>query len=209
MVMITPLLRWFAKGLSYLMHPLVLPVSSFLFLSTLPGYQSVQVAPFREMLLLLVFLFTFMVPVLLMGILRSAGRVRSFQMEERGERTLPYLVTGIAYYLAYRYFLRMGLPSVYPLVLLSATAMILLALIVNLRWKVSIHMMGVGGALGMLHGLAGRFPGEMFAPTVVLIALAGMLAFSRLYLGSHRPEEVYGGFLGGYMLFLVTFSMLA
>jgi membrane-associated phospholipid phosphatase len=206
--MMTLLLKGFTRGLSYLMHPLVLPVCSFLFLTTLPGYHAIQVAPFREMLLVLVFLFTFLIPVLLMGILRSAGRIRSFQMEERGERTLPYLVTGIAYYLAYRYFLRMGLPSVYALVLLSATAMILVALIVNLRWKVSIHMMGVGGALGMMHGLAGRFPGEMFGPTVVLLVLAGLLAFSRLYLGSHRQGEVYGGFLAGYLLFLVTFSML-
>ena len=202
------ILRSFSRGISYLTHPLILPVCSVVFISSLPGYLSAQVAPFRWMLVLLVFLFTVLIPVLLMGMLRSVGRISTLQMEDRAERTIPYLLTGIVYYLAYRYFLRMGLPPVYALILLSATALVLVAMLINLRWKVSLHMMGIGGALGLLHGLAPHFPGAMFLPTVVLVAIGGMLAFARLFLGSHRQGEVYGGFGVGYLLFLVIFSQL-
>jgi len=195
------ILTGFSRGLSYLAHPLLLPTLSVWFLSSLPGFHAVSVESIRWLLLLLVFLFTFIIPVLLVTMLKVAGRVESLQMENRAERMLPYLLTAIVYYFTYRYLIRSGLPTVYGVVVLGATTMIITALIINIRWKISIHMMGIGGACGLLHGLT-----ALFWPTIILVALAGFVGFARLFLGSHRHGEIYGGFVIGYLLFFVLFA---
>ncbi|MFO7721693.1 MAG: hypothetical protein R6V49_00575, partial [Bacteroidales bacterium] len=169
-----------------------------------PG--ATKLASARLLLALLVFIATFLIPSVMVWMMKSTGFVSSFQMPQRRERTLPFLLTAILYYVAYQYFGRYNLPAEYSLLLLGATAMILVAMFINLKWKISIHMMGIGGAIGVLHGMAVYFPHSFLVPVAVGFALAGLLGTARLTSGSHRPAEVYVGFLVGYFLFLVLFS---
>ncbi len=204
----TVIAKIFSQGISFIFHPLLLPTYSFLYLTSLEYYSATQVASSRYALALMLYIFTFLVPGLLVLIMKTLGLIRSIHLHERRERTIPFLVTGIIYYIAYQYFRRFGFPSEYSLILLGATALILLALLINLRWKISIHMMGIGGVAGMLYGMAPLFPHRFFIPIVIIILIAGLLGFARLFLGSHKPVEIYTGFLSGYVFFFGLFASM-
>lgn len=197
-----------SRGVSVVFHPMLLPSLAFLFLSGLESFQALRIAQVRVQLFWLMFAMTFMAPAMVMVLLQKSGLITSLLLEERKERTLPLVLTAIIYYLTFRFFQRSGLPWIYSLMLLSATAMILSAMFVNLKWKISLHMLGIGGVFGMFHGLAPLFPHQLFLPSVVVIALAGVIGFSRLYLRSHKPMEIYAGFIIGYLIFLVLFGTL-
>jgi hypothetical protein len=200
------LLQHFSLWLSVLLHPLLMPTYLFLFISGIHYPGATGVASVRFLLALLVFIATFLIPSILVWMMKNTGYVSSFQMHQRKERTLPFLVTAILYYVSYRYFSRYNLPTEYSLLLLGATAMILVAMFINLKWKISIHMMGIGGATGVMHGMAVYLPHPFLIPIAVAIGLAGLLGTARLINGSHRPAEVYTGFLIGYFLFLMLFT---
>lgn len=207
MIMLKNITGWFTRGISVLFHPLLLPSWTFLFLSGLDSYQAIRLAPARLSLFVVIFITTFLIPGIVMFMLKTTGIIGSLHMHERRERTLPFLLTAIIYYLSYRYFLRFGLPGIYSLMMLSATAMIIVAMIINLKWKISIHMMGVGGVCGMLHAISPQFPHVMFIPVVIVTAAAGIIGFSRLHSGSHNPPQIYTGFLVGYFLFFILFAI--
>jgi hypothetical protein len=198
----------FSRAVSMVFHPMLLPAVAFLFLTELDSYQAIRVSHVRIQLFWLMLAMTFLVPAMVMVLLKHAKFITSLQMEDRKERTLPLVITAVIYYLTFRFFQRSGLPWIYSLMLLSATAMILSAMFINLRWKISLHMLGIGGVFGMFHGLAPVFPHQLFIPSVVVAALAGVIGFSRLYLKSHKPLEIYSGFLVGYLIFLILYGTL-
>jgi membrane-associated phospholipid phosphatase len=68
---------------------------------------------------------------------------------------------------------------------------------VNFRWKISIHMVGIGGITGMLLGLSSLFLLDLRVPIIISILIAGILGSARLRMGAHQPSQVYVGYLVG------------
>ena len=73
--------------------------------------------------------------------------------------------------------------------------------VVNKRWKISAHLTGFGGLTGGV--LSFYLAGGMMPPTWlvgVLLGLALVLMYARLYLDAHTPMQVVGGFLLGLVM---------
>jgi membrane-associated phospholipid phosphatase len=58
-------------------------------------------------------------------------------------------------------------------------------------------MVGIGGLLGVLVSLSYLIKFDMTIYYMGVIMLAGFIGMSRLYLGEHRPSQLYTGFLLG------------
>jgi hypothetical protein len=73
----------------------------------------------------------------------------------------------------------------------------LLTLVITLRWKISAHMVGIGGLLGALLGV--MVVHGAHAPVVLALAFvaAGALGTARLLVSDHTPAQVYVGTLLG------------
>lgn len=202
------LLNTISLTVSVVLHPMLLPLYLYFFMTShwYPfssfGVQSWWVLP------LILLILTVCIPLIMVTMLKTLGLITSFYIENRNERTVPFLVTAIAHYLASRMVQRFGVPAEYTLVLLGSSGMILLAMAINFRWKISIHMMGIGGAAGILLGLSKYAPAHFFYPVLVVFILAGLLGFARIVTGSHRPGEVYAGFLAGFVWFLGLFTTI-
>ncbi|MBP3537390.1 MAG: phosphatase PAP2 family protein, partial [Muribaculaceae bacterium] len=88
----------------------------------------------------------------------------------------------------------------------GAAAVSLLSLIITRWWKISAHAGAVGGVAGGMYWLACH--GLLMNPVLwlcIVIALTGLLCWSRLYLGRHTVLQVIAGAV---MAFLVEYGML-
>ncbi|HNW69990.1 MAG TPA: hypothetical protein PKI01_06280 [Bacteroidales bacterium] len=193
----------FAKIISVIFQPLFMPTYTLLLVFNINMYFS-AILPFFAKLLLLIMIFssTVLIPVIIFTVFKRKGLIRSYHMETKEERNYPYVVTAIIYFLMYMLILQTAVPAIYSFFLLCATTLSLLLLIINFRFKISAHMAGIGGVCGLLIGLAFRLNLDLTFQIIAAIACAGLVGYARLKLNSHKPSEVYLGFLAGVSVFL-------
>ena len=192
-------MRTAARWLSVLLHPLFMPVLTL----WLAFRSDAHLAFFmpdeaRWIVLGMVALMTVAFPLTSALLLLRAGVISSLEMPKRMERIAPYVMTMIYYGMTW-YLLRRS--SLHPAVQgLFVGAFIALAMttLVTLRWKISAHMVGIGGAIGAITGLSALHDLELLLPISILILLAGALASARLLASDHTPAQLYAGVaLGG------------
>lgn len=182
-------------------HPIFVPLYVTWILFNSNNYLSYAVTPkFQDFLYLLIFVVTFLLPMAITWILWQKGLVTSFELENKNERPLPFFLT-LCCYIGCTYLLfSLPLPRIFGLAMSGACLALLTTFIINFSWKISLHMMGAGGILGLFYGIALVFNFSSI-PAMVSIALAsGIIAAARLYCRSHTPAQVYFGFIIGFFL---------
>ncbi len=81
------------------------------------------------------------------------------------------------------------------------TALIVIAMIVTLFYKISIHSLAITGLIGILLPLNKiTEDNRLLFPTVLVICAAGLVMSARLKLGAHTPREVMHGSLIGFIV---------
>lgn len=198
--------KQFAKIISALFHPLLLPTYALLLLFS-TNFYFVLVLPtqFKYLILSFVFITTFVLPAVMIFILLKADMIKSLQMESSKERVLPlFIVAG--FFFATFYFLREApQSSIFNIFMLGATILVLISLLINYITKISIHMVAQGGLFGTFIGLALSFHQDITHLIFLIIIVAGFTGFARLKLKAHSPMQVYLGFLLGSVFMLVMF----
>ncbi len=195
-----------AKIISLIFHPIIIPTYILLILFNLKAYFSL-IIPYHTKLIIIimVFIMTFILPLLFTIILKKKDIVKTFQMETREERVYPFMITAICYYLTYYIIKQMQLPPVFYLINIGGVFLVIAILIINFYWKISVHLTGIGGMLGTLIGLSLRFMVDMPFIIFIVILISGLLGFARLKLHAHSPAQVYAGFLMGFSVMLLLF----
>lgn len=158
--------------------------------------------------LLGVFAISAAIPFLTILALIKAGRVSDTSISDRSQRFWPYLVSVVCYIGAGLYLSGLHAPSWMSAFFYGAAATSAIATVITLacRWKISAHAAAVSGVVGAVYWLA--YQGMLEAPMLwlsVFILLAGLVAWSRLYLDRHTPLQVLAGAVLG---FAVEFAAL-
>lgn len=194
-----------AHGISWVLHPFLLPVYMIALLLTATTFALFP-ANVKFYLLWVILLYAVLIPVLALGVLRSLGRISSYRVDDRHERLLPLLVGAICYLLCAITLAK--IPSVVFLrkFMVAAACCEVLCLVVSLRWKISLHLTGMGAVVALLVVMNIAGVGHMLIPLSVAILGAGALASARLYLGCHNGMQVLAGFSGGFLV--ATLAML-
>lgn len=193
------LIRRIAHGISWLLHPFVLPVYVIIVVLTSTVFARYP-ANLKFYLVWVVVLYTILIPLLSLGVLRSLGALTDWQVDERRERLWP-LVIGIACYVLCA--LTMGkIPSAIFLrkFMIAAACCEGLCLVVTFYWKISLHLTAMGAvvALFVVMNLAGV--GNLMVPLLAAVLCSGLLASARLYLGCHNGAQILAGFAGGFIV---------
>lgn len=201
------MIKLISKGLSYLLHPLFMPLLAIILL------LNIQTVPFSftELSLSrltndykyyfygLFLLLTVLAPGFSVLIMYWSRLINSLHMETKKERFFPLLFICIYYGTIY-YKIRMDIdyiPYLLPFsfgILLSS----IVAFILNFYIKISIHAMGAFGLIGVL---TAYFQNQMEFPILLLmglILLGGVISSSRLYLNAHSLKEVVYGMIFGF-----------
>lgn len=190
-----------AKLISYVLHPLLMPTYGFLLIFFSNNYISTFTAPEVKLIVLgITFVFTFLLPAFNVLILLKTGRIKSLEMETNNERFLPYVSITLYYFALFYLFYNAGFPNVFKIVVLGAAICLLLTLLINLKWKISAHAIGIGGTSGVVLGIMYRLKLDMELMFLFTLFLAGIIGFARLKLNAHSPAQVYTGFLLGFIV---------
>ena len=138
-----------SNGISWVLHPFVLPVYMIVLLLTATTF-ALYPANVKFYLLWVVVLYAVIIPVLALGVLRSLGRISDFRVDDRRERLLPLLVGTVCYVLCAVTISK--IPSVVFLrkFMVAAACCEAMCFAVSLRWKISLHLTGMGAAVALL-----------------------------------------------------------
>lgn len=149
------------------------------------------------------FITTALVPMILVFSLRITGRIKSLSMEDKEERRLPYLVTFLMFVFNYYNLSKYAVPPLLLSWILAGAATMLLILLVNYFYKISLHAASMGSLLGLLGVAAWHTSMDLRAVLAVGFLLSGLVSSSRLFLKAHDPTQIYLGFVTGLLLMLI------
>lgn len=189
-----------AQILSIILHPVLMPSYALLLIFSQSTYFSYTVSPEAKFALFsIIILNTLLLPVIISYILVKRGWIKSLEMQKREERIMPFITNLVLLLLAAFMIYKLKLPHVFFLLTLGAAAAVSIAVIVNIKWKISIHMIGIGGLIGTFFGLSTFLLVDLRMMIILFLFIAGLLGTARLTLGAHRPSQIYAGFLAGFL----------
>lgn len=198
-------MRFLSKAISVLLHPLFLPTYIFLILLSSDTYLAYRIPEQLQWLLLgFVFVITFVFPTLSSYIMLRKGMIQSLEMETARERFAPYLITAIYFFACYFMLKKMHLSAPFYNVQLGAAVSVLMAALINYKWKISAHMTAIGGLAGVFFSLSLVLPDNFSSQFLITILVAGVLGSARLISGTHTHAQLYVGFGVGFFCEWVT-----
>jgi hypothetical protein len=183
-----------AKALNILLHPLFMPLYTVaLAMRVDPHLAFFLPVELRWIVIGMVALMTVGFPLTSTLLLLRTGLVRSLQMPERKERIAPYMMTAIYYGMAWYLLHRTPLHEAVFAIFIGAILALVFTTIVTLSWKISAHMVGIGGLIGALAGLTAVHSLPLLPVIAFAVLLAGALGTARLLTSDHTPAQVYTG----------------
>ncbi len=192
-------IRHTATLLSWLFHPVIMPLAAALILLYSHTYVSYLPPAVKSYDLLLVLLNTILIPMMYMFLLLRTGLITSFRLDSRKERIIPLTLYPVFTFITFMVMKKIHQPVIVFDLFLGITATALVTLLVTLRWKVSLHLAGMGAVSGFLFTASYRLGHELFLTWWLLtLVVSGFLATARMIHGSHTPAEVYVGFFLGF-----------
>ncbi len=187
---------FFYKFISYLLHPLLFSfLGTFLYLYLSPEHMVKQQ---EYIILLIVFVSTYIIPILLLSLLKKVNLITDYHLRTIEERKFPILFFIILSFLIGRTLLNIRIVDLLAFSFFGiAFGLSLTYLFFALKVKSSLHMLGVGGIIGFVMIMSYEYQLNFNALLASLFVVAGLIGVARLSLKAHTPGEVYIGFLVG------------
>jgi lipid-A-disaccharide synthase-like uncharacterized protein len=184
-----------------------------------PYLFSFEDSKVQGLIIINVFITTIIFPLVSVAMLKLLGFIQSVHMEDRMERVGPMIITGIFYIWLYLNIKNNDLvPDAFSYFVLGCTIALFLAFFINIFSKVSLHAVGIGGFVAAIAVMYASFSYTTFSVAswtiamrmlvVLAIVAAGMVCTSRLLLGAHRAEDVYGGLTIGVTSQLLAYAIV-
>lgn len=185
--------------ISWVLVPLLMPVYGVMLAF---GLSILDFSPIGIKLTyaLIVLAINVLLPAVAILLLKKAGLVQDVGLNERKERSLPYIMCIICL-VATGIFMQMkGAPHWLVMFYYAGATTGLVELIINQWWKISVHCAGVAGIVALLLHLE---YGDYCLPAtstwlIISIALTGLLGSARIWLGRHTLSQVLAGYAVGF-----------
>ncbi len=191
-----------SKVLSTLFDPFYAPLWAFFWIFS---FSYLRVLPFayKVFIFLLVWITTVLVPKFGINMFRIFMRWTHLQLSHREHRHMPYIVTVLSYATCLIIMTKRNDPMFIRGIVLAALVSQILCVVINAWWKISTHMVGMGGLVGALLAFSMLFYFNPVFLLCVLLILSGLLGTARIILFQHTLEQVFGGFVLGVVCSLV------
>lgn len=191
---------------SYIFHPIFISIygTLFYFLVTRSYFYDSQI----YVTLIQVVILTLLLPLSIYFLFRSLGVVTSFTEATLKERQMPIAVQAILLLVLLKFSISKEITTeLFYFFLGGLSSSILVLTAVILKFKASLHMIGISALTAFIYGLSSYYQLPFVNLISFCIVSIGLVASSRLYMKAHTyPELVVGIIIGlAPQLFLYRF----
>lgn len=157
-----------------------------------------------------IFILTLLLPLSFYMLLKALKKVKSFTEATIEERRLPIFIQVLLMYCLLHFtVLNIHFPELYKFYQAGFMSSFLVFLSVMMRFKASLHMIGITSLFVFVVMLTSYLEIEATYTIAYLIMCVGFVASSRLYMKAHSPIELIVGMLIGALpqVFVWFYSM--
>lgn len=202
-------LRALATAVSYIFHPLFIPVYVCAYLIYLHPYVFASLQPPQKFVRLAsLFVITCFFPAITVFLLWRLSFIDSIFLRTQKERIIPFVTSIIYFWWAYYVSRSLVSPPALTFFLLGLFLTTSAALVANIYMKISMHALGAGGAMAyfVLLGMASSHP--MGGVIAIVLILGGLICTARLLVSNHTPAEVYLGLFTGILCQCIAYWVI-
>jgi len=200
-------LRYIAKIISFIFHPLFVPTFFMYFLIMVVPYKFEGISDWQlKMRLFSVFWLTAFFPAFAVFLLWRLKFSESIFLRTQKERIIPYVITMFFYWWMY-YLSRnfkdqpVDLKYFYFGIFIATS----LGLIVNNFIKVSLHAIGISGLLMAILLVSINYPAINLIWLLSVILLSSIVVSARMIVSDHTKQELIVGFGIGLFTQLIAY----
>ncbi|MBN9385754.1 MAG: hypothetical protein J0H74_33675 [Chitinophagaceae bacterium] len=194
-----PVLRFFARLIAYIFHPLFITSYVMAFLIFFHPYAFTGFDQRTKILRLVnVVLCNAFFPAFAVLLLKLLGFISSMHLRTEKERIIPYIITMIFYWWTWNVYKHLpDSPLISIKFLLGAFLALCGGWLCNIYFKISMHGIAMGGAMMFffLFSFTDSYASGLYISITALAA--GLVATARLITGDHKPFEIYSGLIVG------------
>ena len=166
----------------------------------------------KVLLMLFAFFTGLLIPLVAILMMRALNLLKDLQLEDRRDRIFPFIATGIFYlWMIRNLWQNPDVPMLLKASVLGLVIALFVSFFINNFEKLSVHAVGMGNlfAVVMVQSLFySEGPFEFYFGKVIwsvdpvwflaiTVFVAGAVGSARLYLGKHRPDELFLGYVVG------------
>ena len=185
-----------ARITSIVFTPFSIPFLAFLVLFLFSYLRIMQIL-YKGIVLGIVYCFTILTPTITIFLFRKINGFARQELSERKKRYVPILLTIISYVFCLLMMRKLNIPWYMTGIIFVSLVISIICILVNLKWKLSEHMAGMGGIIGGLVSFSALFSYNPVVWLCLFILIAGILGSARIVLGHHTLGEVLSGFVVG------------
>ncbi|HOZ95348.1 MAG TPA: hypothetical protein PKY86_09625 [Niabella sp.] len=195
-----PALRVAATILSYIFHPVFIPVYVIAFLLYIEPFLFVGESA-RDKVLTLgrAFINYTFFPLVSILLLKGLNLIKSIKLQDRKDRIIPFIICNIWYF--WIWYVWRGLPDAPRFLIVFAFSVFIassIGLLANTYLKISMHGIALGTATTYLCLLAiNPISSNITIYLAFALLITGLLGSARLLLKAHEPVEYYAGLGAG------------
>ena len=198
-----------AKIISTVFNPLFIPTYGVMILFKLDTFiRYVLPTGAKNLVLIIVFINTAIAPFIAILFMKKLGLINNLSLNKRNERIMPIIVGVFLYFFTYYILRQSSLPSIVHFYFLGATIVVTISLFITIYWKISLHMVSMGGLTGFLMATAFLLRTNTIFWIVVVIFSSGLVGSSRLLLNQHTSGQVFAGYILGVSTMLILYLIL-
>ena len=194
-----------ANFLSTTLSPLMMPTYG-VFLTLWVSVLCLLPYGTRVTVLLLCMGITCILPLIFLSVLTHFKLVKDLHVDQREQRLLPYLFTALCYGVAAYFLFYRHSPQWFVMFLVGSALTVIVLALINLKWKISAHMAGIGGVIALVYQIhvQGLSAFYLLWLLCIIIVVAGLLGSARMVLKRHNIWQVLAGLLVGFMCVSLT-----
>ena len=195
----------FASFISYLFHPLLFPSYGVLYLIAANPHLF-AFYPLKAQLLwvIITFVFTFLCPVIWLVMMKRLELIDDYKMENSKDRIIPYIAVATFYMWMFKLFKPTTEATPYSnelisIMMLGASISIFIGFFINIFKKISLHAIGAGSLIGLTLCTIRLSDYDLKFFFLFTVVLGGVIGTARLLLDSHDKEEIWMGYMTGFV----------
>ena len=196
-----------ARIASMLLTPFYLPVLGILAIFIF-SYLSMFPWQVKLSLVVMVYLFTVLIPTVLIHLYRQYHGWSLLQLGQKERRMVPYAISINCYFGCFYLMNLLHMPHLITSILIVALVIQILCAIINVWWKISTHTAAIGGVLGALLAFSFMLSFNPVWWLCLVIVVSGVVGSSRIILRQHSLTQVTAGFFLGTLSAFFTIILI-